>query len=141
MVFGKTVTFRKTGTDVYRRPLGIIFIDNVNVDAKMVEDGWAWHFKKYSRDNILYCLEAATGEVVWLERLGCNYSASPLLADDRIYITSEEGVTTVVESGSQYKAITTNKLDGKTMASIAVSQANFFIRSGDSLYCIANPSR
>ncbi len=94
-----------------------------------------------SRDNILYCLQAATGDIVWQERLGGNYSASPLLADGRIYITSEEGVTTVIEPGAEYKKVATNKLEGKTMASIAVSQGNFFLRSGDSLYCIGNPPR
>ncbi|MGV3484692.1 MAG: PQQ-binding-like beta-propeller repeat protein [Planctomycetaceae bacterium] len=99
------------------------------------------HLYTITRDNILYCLEAATGDVVWLERLSGNYSASPLLADGRIYITSEDGVTTVLEPGVQYKVITTNKLDGKTMASIAVSQGNFFIRAGDSLYCIGNTPR
>lgn len=99
------------------------------------------HLYTITRDNILYCLKAATGDVVWLERLIGNYSASPLLADGRIYITSEEGVTTVLESGLQYKVIATNKLDGKTMASIAVSQGNFFIRTGDSLYCIGKSPR
>ncbi|WP_040769265.1 PQQ-binding-like beta-propeller repeat protein, partial [Novipirellula maiorica] len=94
-----------------------------------------------TRDNILYCLEAATGDIVWQERLSGNYSASPLLADGRIYITSEEGITTVLEPGSQYKQITKNNLKGKTMASIAVSQGNFFIRSGDALYCISPAPR
>ncbi len=47
----------------------------------------------------------------------------------------------MIKPGSQYNKITTNKLDGKTMASIAVSQGNFFIRAGDALYCIGNPPR
>ncbi|MDV6033574.1 MAG: PQQ-binding-like beta-propeller repeat protein [Phycisphaera sp. RhM] len=94
-----------------------------------------------TRDNILHCIEAKTGEVVWQQRLEGNYSASPLLADGRIYLTSEEGVTTVLAPGMQYKELTRNTLDGKTMASIAVSRGNFFIRSGGSLYCIGNPPR
>ncbi|MCS7470599.1 PQQ-binding-like beta-propeller repeat protein [Stieleria sp. ICT_E10.1] len=94
-----------------------------------------------TRDNILHCIEAKTGEVVWQERLDGNYSASPLLADGRIYLTSEEGITTVLEPGPQYKEITRNTLDGKSMASIAVSQGNFFIRTGDRLYCIGNQPR
>ena len=94
-----------------------------------------------TRDNILHCIEAKTGEVVWLERLKGNYSASPLLADGRIYITSEDGITTVLEPGTRYKVIAENMLDGKTIASIAVSRGNFFIRTGDSLYCIGNQPR
>ena len=91
-----------------------------------------------TRDNILHCIEAKTGDIVWQKRLDGNYSASPLLAEGRIYLTSEEGVTTVLEPGPRYKEITENTLPGKTMASIAVSRGNFFIRSGDSLYCIGD---
>ena len=47
----------------------------------------------------------------------------------------------MLESGAEYKRIATNKLEGKTMALIAVSQGNFFLRSGDNLYCIGNPPR
>ena len=94
-----------------------------------------------TRSNILHCIEAKTGDVVWQERLDGNYSASPLLADGRIYITSEEGITTVLEPGPRYQEITQNTLGGKTMASIAVSQGNFFIRTGESLYCIGNQPR
>jgi len=94
-----------------------------------------------TRDNILHCIEAKSGEIVWQERLGGNYSASPLLADGRIYLTSEEGLTTVLKPGPRYEEITKNPLDGKTMASIAVSQGNFFLRSGDTLYCIGNQPR
>ncbi|WP_372726063.1 hypothetical protein [Novipirellula sp.] len=47
----------------------------------------------------------------------------------------------MIEPGAEYKKVATNKLEGKTMASIAVSQGNFFLRSGDSLYCIGNPPR
>ncbi len=94
-----------------------------------------------TRDNILHCIEAKTGDVVWRERLDGSYSASPLLAAGRIYITSEEGITTVLEPGPSYKEITQNTLDGKTMASIAVCKGNFFIRTGESLYCIGNQPR
>lgn len=94
-----------------------------------------------TRSNILHCIEAKTGDIVWQERLDGNHSASPLLADGRIYITSEEGITTVLEPGPRYQEITQNTLDGKTMASIAVSQGNFFIRTGDNLYCIGNGPR
>lgn len=94
-----------------------------------------------TRDNILHCIEAKTGEVIWQKRLDGNYSTSPLLADGRIYITSEEGTTTVLKPGPRYKEITKNTLDGMTMASIAVSRGNLFIRTGDSLYCIGDQPR
>lgn len=57
IVFGKTVTVRKTGEDRFGRTLGVIIADGVNANAKMVEDGWAWHYKKYSTDAGLAALE------------------------------------------------------------------------------------
>ena len=57
MVFGKTVTVKKTGEDRYGRTLGIIMVGNVDANAKMVEDGWAWHYKKYNDEERLAKLE------------------------------------------------------------------------------------
>ena len=47
----------------------------------------------------------------------------------------------VLELGPRYKEITKNTLDSKTMALIAVSRSNFFIQSGDILYCIGKQPR
>lgn len=57
MVAGKTVTVKKTGTDKYGRTLGFVIVGNVDVNAKLVEDGWAWHFKKYNDEVRLAKLE------------------------------------------------------------------------------------
>ncbi len=59
MVFGKTVTVKKTGTDRYGRTLGNVIVGDVDANAKMVEDGWAWHFKKYNDEKRLAKLELA----------------------------------------------------------------------------------
>jgi len=59
MVFGKTVTVKKTGTDKYKRTLGIVIVGDIDANAKMVENGWAWHFKKYNDEERLAKLEDA----------------------------------------------------------------------------------
>ncbi len=59
MVHGKNVTVNKTGTDRYGRTLGFIVIDDIEVNATMIEDGWAWHYKEYSKDENLAKLEDA----------------------------------------------------------------------------------
>jgi len=89
-----------------------------------------------SRDNILYCLEASTGEITWRERLHGNHWASPVYADGRVYIMNEEGVTTVLRPGAEYKELARNDLGETTFASMAVSNGQFFIRSDKHLYCI-----
>lgn len=59
LVAGKTVTVKKTGTDKYKRTLGIVIVGDVDVSAKLMEDGWAWHFKKYNDEERLAKLEEA----------------------------------------------------------------------------------
>ena len=88
--------------------------------------------------GIATCLDARTGETRWRERLGGNFSASPVFADGRIYFQSEEGVTTVVAPGPDYRELATNRLDGITLASMAVADGSLFIRTHDHLYRIAD---
>lgn len=93
-----------------------------------------------SRDNILYCLEAKTGDIVWRERLNGNHWASPVYADGRVYILSEEGTTVVIRPGKEYIEIARNDLDETCFASMAVSKGQFFIRSDKHLFCIGADS-
>ncbi len=86
--------------------------------------------------GVAKCLRAETGEVLWRERLGGRYSASPIWAEGRIYFLSEKGKTTVVQAGGEFKIIAENELNEKCSASPAVSQKHIFIRSENNLYCI-----
>ena len=87
--------------------------------------------------GIATAVDAKTGELHWQERLGGNYSASPVYADGRIYFQSEEGVTTVVAAKKQFERLATNRLDGATLASMAVSDASLLIRTDSHLYRFA----
>ena len=86
--------------------------------------------------GVLTCVDAVSGEMHWQERIGGNYSASPVFVDGRIYLQSEEGKTTVVSPGTEYRALATNQIDGSTLASMAVSEGAFFLRSSTHLYRI-----
>jgi len=91
--------------------------------------------------GIATCLDARSGKVHWRERLGGNYSASPVLADGRIYFLSEEGVTSVVAPGTTFQKLASSEIDGSTLASMAVSNGSFFIRTSSHLYRIgASPA-
>lgn len=89
-----------------------------------------------SDTGVLSLANAQTGEIRWQQRLGGNYSASPVFADGRIYFQSEEGMTTVIAPGTEFKRLAVNRVDGNTLASMAVSQGSFFIRSHSHLYRI-----
>jgi outer membrane protein assembly factor BamB len=86
--------------------------------------------------GIATCVDAKTGTIQWQQRLGGNYSASPIYADGRIYFPSEEGVTTVIEPGTAFKQLAVNSLDGAILASMAVAEKAFFVRTHSHLYRI-----
>jgi len=91
------------------------------------------------RDNGTFnCLEAMTGKVIYEgQRLELGtYSASPLLADGKIYCISEEGTTTVVKAGPAFEILGTNKLESLTLASPVAVGNQIFIRTADYLYCL-----
>ncbi|MDA7525219.1 PQQ-binding-like beta-propeller repeat protein [Verrucomicrobia bacterium] len=86
--------------------------------------------------GMVTCLDAHTGKEHWRERIGGNYSASPLQSNGRIYFHSREGKTTVIEAGKEFKVVSINQLDGQLMASAAVDDQALFLRSDKSLYRI-----
>jgi outer membrane protein assembly factor BamB len=95
------------------------------------------HLFGITEGGVAICLETATGEIVWQERVGGNHSASPVLAENRIYFLSEEGETTVIEAAPTFKVLARNELKEKCQASMAVSQKQIFIRTAGDLYCFA----
>jgi outer membrane protein assembly factor BamB len=90
--------------------------------------------------GIASCLDAKTGDPLWQQRLGGEYSASPVFADGRIYFLNEEGRATAIAPGKAFVRLATASVDGATLASIAVADGSFFIRSDTHLYRIAKAS-
>jgi outer membrane protein assembly factor BamB len=86
--------------------------------------------------GVLICKQAITGETVWTERLGGRYGASLLYADNRIYISSKEGKTTVIEPGRKFRVLAVNELDGFLGASPAVAGKSLLLRTKTHLYRI-----
>jgi hypothetical protein len=59
-------------------------------------------------------------------------------AGGKIYFLSEEGETTVIQPGPEFKVLARNPLREKCQASMAVSQGRLFIRTDKNLFCIGN---
>jgi len=91
-----------------------------------------------SDKGIASCLDAASGEVRWTERVGGNFSASPLYADGRIYLLSEEGEATIIEPGSEYVEVARNNVNARTLASYAVVDSALLVRTESQLLRIEN---
>jgi len=88
--------------------------------------------------GIVWALNMETGaEVYGSQRIKPGtYSASPILVDGKIYITSEDGVTTVIKAGPKFEVLAENNIDEYTLSSIAVSEGQLFLRGDKHLYCI-----
>jgi outer membrane protein assembly factor BamB len=89
-----------------------------------------------SDGGVASCLDAATGDVVWRERLGGQFSASALLGAGRVYFCSQEGRTTVVAAGDKFEVLAKNDLDGKLMASPVAVDGDLLLRTDSHLYRI-----
>ena len=90
--------------------------------------------------GVATCYQGETGNILWQERVGGTYSASPLLAGGKIYFLNEAGETTVLEAGSEFKVLSKNPLGEKTQASMAASDGRLFIRTEKNLFCISAAS-
>ena len=87
-------------------------------------------------NGLASCLKAETGEVAWQEPMSGKFSASLVAADGHIYILNDNGDTTVIEAGPQYKVLAENPLGEKVQASMAISHGHIFIRTEQSLICV-----
>jgi len=88
--------------------------------------------------GIAYCLELKTGKQIYgPERLTPGtYSASPVLADSKIFITNEDGVSSVYRAGPKFEILAENKMQDYTLSSIAVKEGQLFLRTAGSLWAI-----
>ena len=61
-----------------------------------------------------------------------------MLADGKLYVVNEDGVTTVLQAGPEFKVLATNELDGAyTLSSLAIAEGRIYLRTESHLYCIA----
>ena len=97
-----------------------------------------WLLSGMSDDGVLSCLDVKTGKRHFQQRVGGNFSSSFLYADGRIYIPSEQGLTTVVKPGHAYEVLAENQLPGRIFASIAPYDGALFLRTEFALYRIQN---
>ena len=88
--------------------------------------------------GILFCLDAKTGKEIYGRRRlkPGTYSGSPVLADGKIYLTNEDGVTSVVKAGPSFELLAENDFDDYTLSSPAVSGGQIFFRTAKFLYAI-----
>ena len=88
--------------------------------------------------GIVFCLDAKTGETIYgPQRITPGtYSSSPVLADGKIYVTNEDGTTTVYSAGPEFRILAENMMDEYTLSSVAISDGQLFLRTDSFLYAV-----
>ena len=89
-----------------------------------------------SDGGIVSCVKAISGEPVWQDRVKGNVSSSPIIAGNKIYIGTEEGIVYVLKTGSQFQQLAANDFGERIFASPAVSGDSLIVRTETHLYRI-----
>jgi outer membrane protein assembly factor BamB len=163
------IAYGRTGFSISPRPVtghGMIFMSTAFMKPEILAVKYegvpaaeiAWRYSKgapnipspllvgdelyfVSDGGFLTCLDARTGREHYRERLGGDYNSSPLFADGKIYISSREGLTTVVKPGRSFEALAKNQLPEQVFATPAAVNGSLFLRTAAGLYRIDGGTR
>ena len=97
------------------------------------------HLYVLQNQGILSCYDLQTGEQKYQERIphqGSGFSASPVVADGKIYLPSEDGDMFVVKAGAKFELAGTNRIGQPLMATPAISEGMMFVRAQNDLFAI-----
>ncbi len=95
-----------------------------------------------SDSGIATCFDATTGQEIWKERIGGNFSASPILVGNHLYLLSEQGDCSVLDiSGGSPKSLAKNAIGERCLASLAVIDDDLLLRSDQALYRISKQAQ
>lgn len=92
-----------------------------------------------NNDGVFDAYDVETGNEIYRQRLdpiGSGFSASPVAADGRIYLSNEDGDMLVIEAGREFRLISTNRLGELVMATPALSDGVMYVRSSSSVFAI-----
>lgn len=89
--------------------------------------------------GMAYGYEAATGKILWEERLG-RHHASPVVIEGRVYFTNDDGVINVIKPGAEFERVARFELGESCYASPAISNGQVFIRGFKHLFCFGKPA-
>ncbi|MEZ6128372.1 MAG: PQQ-binding-like beta-propeller repeat protein [Planctomycetaceae bacterium] len=82
------------------------------------------------------CINAKTGDVLWIERTGGDFSGSPVLVDDRVYAVDEKGVVWVFAVGPEYKLLGKSDLGEESRSTPAVANGRLYLRTNSYLISV-----
>ena len=94
-----------------------------------------------ANNGVFDAYDITTGKEIYRQRLplvGSGYSASPVAADGKIYLSNEDGEMLVIEAGATFKHLATNSIGETLMATPALSQGVMYVRGSRTLFAIGS---
>jgi len=92
-----------------------------------------------NNDGILACFDLKTGTEHYVERVphrSFGFSASPVAADGKIYLSGEDGLVFVLQAGTALKLLATNAIGEPLMATPALSHGTIYFRGSRHLFAV-----
>lgn len=103
------------------------------------------HMLVMAMKGILTCYNTTNGAIEWEERVGGNFSASPVVADGKALFVSEDGVVVVVDPIGASHLVRRNTVNPAAneifRASLAAHDGEWLLRSDKTLYCLGTASK
>lgn len=90
-----------------------------------------------SDDGVLRCIDLASGNLKFKQRIPGKYKASPITAEGRVFLLNTDGLCTVISAMPRFDKLVENQLEGETIASPATSDGRIYIRSKTHLYSVS----
>jgi outer membrane protein assembly factor BamB len=87
-------------------------------------------------NGVLSSYDAKTGALIYQQRLPSSFSASPVAADGKLYLASEDGDIFVVKAGRQFELLQKNVMGQPLMATPALTQGMLIVRADDAIYAL-----
>jgi outer membrane protein assembly factor BamB len=87
-------------------------------------------------NGVLSAYDAKTGENIYQQRLPTSFSASPVAADGKLYLASEDGDVFVVKAGRQYELLSRNVMGQPLMATPALTEGMLILRGENAIYAL-----
>ena len=117
---------------VYEVPLPVPYVCTPVARQNLL---FAWADK----GGVVSCLEAASGKLLWREKVGGDYFSSPIRVRDRIYNMSRDGQMVVLAAEKEFKLLAKFPLGEGTHASPAVAEGVMYIRTSTHLMALGGP--
>jgi outer membrane protein assembly factor BamB len=91
--------------------------------------------------GLVTCLDAASGKMLWTHDFDDGFNSSPVVVNDRVYLTDIKGHTVVFKVDSKFEQLAFNDLGEPCDSTPAIPEGRIFLRSAKNLYCIGKDAR